>query len=420
MWIVLFLELFLTHNCWQTIVKELKYPCFRSKSVDVKCPRYLPQLNSNSCNSSPWRFPWAHWVSRCCREFRSLLRSSCLAPQIYISTKFGIQAASQGILLEHSPTEFFAWRFTYYIWIHSKSVTSSSHHFLLGFQKVSPDHKEAKPLVPWEGNCWEQLQGSLLIFVFLGPLQGLEPDKKVNTSCVFTVCLQRGVCMELDLVLRLLLSYFQGSHMQRVTAKEEPWVSFWFVSETHSFVFIWVSKLPCGWAPLKTQALSISHRYNQSERIKCSKLSLNCPLLGIRVRAKWKGNKESSQLETSPRSLLVLEEHSPSKDGNYKTVRSCFSSAPPSWSHSCPQWPTRSPANPARLGQPQAHWAEQAINSGPAFICIPLRPPTQLHFFLGPSLLPPSLPAPYLAGAQIFSSCPLLIGWSHEPASLLL
>lgn len=86
MWIVLFLELFLTHNCWQTIVKELKYPCFRSKSVDVKCPRYLPQLNSNSCNSSPWRFPWAHWVSRCCREFRSLLRSSCFgSTNIYLN-----------------------------------------------------------------------------------------------------------------------------------------------------------------------------------------------------------------------------------------------------------------------------------------------------------------------------------------------
>lgn len=65
-----------------------------------------------------------------------------------------------------------------------------------------------------------------LFLFFLGPLQGLEPDKKVSTSCVFTVCLQRGVCMELDLALRLLLSYFQGSHMQRVTAKEEPWVSF--------------------------------------------------------------------------------------------------------------------------------------------------------------------------------------------------
>lgn len=64
------------------------------------------------------------------------------------------------------------------------------------------------------------------MFVFLGPLQVLEPDKKVNTSCVFTVCSQRGVSMELDLALRLLLSYFQGSHMQRVRAKEEPWVSF--------------------------------------------------------------------------------------------------------------------------------------------------------------------------------------------------
>ena len=64
------------------------------------------------------------------------------------------------------------------------------------------------------------------MFVFLGPLQVLEPDKKVNTSCVFTVCSQREVSMELDLALRLLLSYFQGSHMQRVRAKEEPWVSF--------------------------------------------------------------------------------------------------------------------------------------------------------------------------------------------------
>ena len=169
---------------------------------------------------------------------------------------------------------------------------------------------------------------------------------------------QRGVCMELDLALRLLLNYFQGSHMQRVRAKEQPWVSFWFVSETHSFVLMWVSKPPYGWAPLKTQALSISHRYSQSERIKWTKLSLNCPLLGIQVRVKWKGNKESSQLETSPRSLLVLEEQSPSKDGNCKTVRSCFSSAPPSWSHSCPQWPTRSPANPAKLGQPQAPLSE--------------------------------------------------------------
>lgn len=39
---------------------------------------------------------------------------------------------------------------------------------------------------------------------------------------VYSLCVRREVSMELDLALRLLLSYFQGSHMQRVRAKEEP------------------------------------------------------------------------------------------------------------------------------------------------------------------------------------------------------
>lgn len=40
--------------------------------------------------------------------------------------------------------------------------------------------------------------------------------------------------------------HFQVAVLQRVRAKWEPGVSFGFVSETHSFVFMWVSKSPCG------------------------------------------------------------------------------------------------------------------------------------------------------------------------------
>lgn len=114
-------------------------------------------------------------------------------------------------------------------------------------------------------------------------------------------------------------------------------------------------------------------------------------------------------MESSPRSLLKLEEQSCSTDGNYKTVSLRFSLAPPSWCHWCPQWPTQVPNEFWRVRQPQAPLISSAISSavqGPEFVG-PL--PTLPSFFLGLPLLPPNLtlqPAWLKAWAQCLQPLP--------------
>lgn len=107
-------------------------------------------------------------------------------------------------------------------------------------------------------------------------------------------------------------------------------------------------------------------------------------------------------MESSPRSLLKLEERSCSTDGNYITVSPCFSLAPPSWCHWCPQWqwPTQVPNKVWRVRQPQA----------------PLRGTSNLLSKALSSLAPsPCSPVSFLAFlSYLLISCCTLTGWSPK------
>lgn len=102
-----------------------------------------------------------------------------------------------GILLEDSLTEFCAWRFFQYTWVHSKAESMPSHTIIwLGFGEglARPWGGKATSLqsgVP-EGCCWKQFQSVLLIFLFLCSLLCLEHDKKSRNFCdiALTVCSQ--------------------------------------------------------------------------------------------------------------------------------------------------------------------------------------------------------------------------------------